>query len=226
MKKLLSLVAVFITTILLFNSCKKETNEEFILPGNWKTDLQYINETINCISCGGTIDCRGDGIVIYRNSTPTQPDSNKPIQKNGFRTDTFLFAYDSNLTGFEATAKSTSPYCTYGFSFNRLDDDNMYEINFNNAYFKIWKQINGEWTTYLDWTENKNIKIEPAENTIAVYTDGKDIVIRVNGVNISTIRDPELTIGKIGFITGVGYDDIANGTGYTVTYQLKQAQYQ
>lgn len=228
MKKLLQVSAVLLAAVLMFAGCKNNADEGGDdLPGKWTNELQFfeLQSTDNRTGC--QITASGDGNVICKNDNPTQTDPDHPLTENHFRNNLYAFASDINLTGFEATAKCTSAYSTYGFSFNISDDwKNMYQINFQNNYFIIQKEIDGTWSDVKSWTKNTAIKAEPAENSVVVYKDGNSIIIKVNGTNIYTIENPEITQGKIGYQPSVGYEDIASATAYTITYKLKQAQYE
>jgi len=230
MKKLLTVTAVLLTAALFFTGCKNAANSDGgeDLPGKWKSDLNfYPAQNANVERTGGVLTTDGKGTAIFQNTNPTQPDPANPIIERNFRNDIYKFSKENNLTGFEATAKSTSSYCTYGFSFNISNDwKNMYQIILEYDSFEIQKEIDGTWSIIKNWTQNNAIKLEPAENTVTVYKDGNSIVIKVNGTTIHTIENPEITKGSVGYMPSVAYEDIESGTGYTITYKLKQAQYE
>ena len=228
MKKLLQVSAVLLAAVLMFAGCKNNADEGGDdLPGKWKSELSFYNDQTTDKRTGALVTCDGSGGVIVQNANPEQPDSTNPIKENGYRTNLYTFASDINLTGFEATAKNTSSYSTYGFCFNISDDwSDMYQIDFEYSGFIIYKCIDSNWDKVCDWTQNKAIKAEPAENTITVYKDNADIIIKANGTTLYTIKNAEATSGRVGFTTAIGYEDIQNGTSYTITYKLKQAQYE
>ena len=228
MKKLLQVSAVLLAAVLMFAGCKNNADEGGDdLPGKWTSELNfYSGQTTDPIT-KGLLTADGKGGVIIQYAKPTQPDPDKPLTENYFRNNLYPFSSDLNLTGFEATAKSTSSYCTYGFSFNVSDDwYNMYQLLLEYDSYKLRKEIDGTWSDITNWSSNKAIKMEPAENTVTVYKDGDSIVIKVNGTTIYTIKNPEITSGQVCYQPSVGYEDIASGTAYTITYKLKQAQYE
>ncbi len=232
MKKLLSISAILLAAALVFTGCSNPSSgsgsDPDALPGKWKTNLDFFTGTNDCKYCGGTITHDGKGGVVYSNPNPTEPDPSSPMEEGHMTSAFYTICADTNLTGFEATAKSTSPYCTYGFGWAISENDwnNMYELSFEYNGFILYEEINGVWTPIQNWKNDSSIKKEPGENTVIVYKDGSNIIIKVNGSVIYTIKNAKITKGRLAFRTAIGYEDVQTGEGYTITYKVKQAQYE
>jgi len=242
MKKLLQVSAVLIAAVLLFAGCKNNADDDS-LPGKWKNDIQYYNGTVDMTTADaalgvpetaiGTVTWDGQGGAVYSFESPFDPyaGTKDALQQNHF----FNYAYGfmgsqySDLTGFDAVASCTSSRAPYGFYFNIHSESNRwtdyYELLFEGTAFRIGQKVNGEWTTLHAWDNATAINASPKNNNISVYKDGDVIKIKVNGTIISTIENPELTEGFIGFACAFSYDDIQNHTAVTSTYKINQVQY-
>ena len=90
--------------------------------------------------------------------------------------------------------------------------------------FKIDRGIKGDWATVKNWDESD--AVNGKTNEVLVYTDkSKNIVVKINGKEVATIKDPELKSGGVGVVCAVGYDDVINDTSLKAVYQFKEFQY-
>lgn len=236
MKKLLTLSAVFVAAALFFTGCTQPTNPTGNTnpgPGNWSTTANWLSgsdspvfkNSDGSISCGSvTID--GQGGAVYTNTNPRETKTGSAaLTENQFRNSAYRFMSDLDITGFEATAKCTSTASTCGFKFNVSSDWlNLYELFIQGNQFYLKKRINNSTSTIQNWTTSSAINAEPGENKVTVYKDGNAIKIFINGTNVYTINNPELTSGSVAFICGLGYADIQNQTNITATYKITNLQ--
>ncbi len=238
MKKLISLSAALLTAAMLFTACSNPSggdsgNSSNPGPGSWSSSANWYSDTDSPVfedngtgaTCG-SITRDGTGGAVYTNPNPVETyTGNRALQNGKFRNSAYRFMSDTDITGFEATAKCTSTESTYGFKFNVSTDwNNLYELFIQGNGVLIRKRINSTVTTLQDWINFSEIKSEPAENKVTVYKDGNAIKIFVNGKNVYNINNPELTSGAVAFTCGIGYADIQNHTSITATYKITKLQ--
>jgi hypothetical protein len=90
--------------------------------------------------------------------------------------------------------------------------------------FYIERGIKGDWKMIKSWDASDAVLGKT--NEVLVYTDkSKNIVIKINGNEVFTIKDPELKMGGVGVVCTVGYNDVANDTPLKAVYQFKEFQY-
>ena len=245
MKKILSLGAVLLTAVLLFSGCSNAAGGgDETLPGRWSNTANYwddkdvyydafyrTDDQGNKIVKSGTIKRDGKGGAVYENNNPLETGApGNELQDGWFRNNLWKFMKDTDITGFEATAKCTSKNSSYGFAFNIQDWNNYYELIFLGQKALIRKKINGIRVDFSDlatnggWISNSRINVEPGENKVTVYKDGDSIIIKVNGATIYTIQNPELKMGIVAFACGISYADIQNHTHIKTTYQITNLQ--
>ena len=201
--------------------------------GNWSTTANWSKGTSDTvfynddksITCGSIV-LDGKGGAVYDNTNPVETQTGTyALQTNQFRNTAYFLTEDHDYTGFEGTAMCTSAHSSYGFYFN-VDEDwkNLYQVFIQGNGVLIKKRINGTTTTIQSWKTDNAIKAEPLENKVKVAKNGKNIDISINGVNVYTITNPEITKGAIAVICGIGYDDIQNNTRITATYKVTKVQ--
>ena len=237
MKKLLTISAILLASALIFTGCTQPTNGENPStnpgPGNWSTTANWYSGTYGpvfenadkTISCG-SVSQDGQGGAVYTNTNPveTQTGSNVLTQST-FRSNAYKIISDLDITGFEGTAKCTSEHSTYGYDFYVSSDwSNYYELFLWGSHFMLKKRINNTNSIIQNWTSSSAIKAEPSENKITVYKDGNAIKILINGTNVYTINNPEITSGTVAYICGISYEDIHNNTNITATYKVTNLQ--
>jgi hypothetical protein len=101
-------------------------------------------------------------------------------------------------------AQMSGPTGQYGVFFRQLDDDNFYLFAVSPFQsFSLWKYVDTEWTTLIEWTESDAILAGEGEiNRIGVLAEGAQITLLVNDVAIAQIEDDTFSEGMIALAAG------------------------
>ena len=92
----------------------------------------------------------------------------------------------------------------FGFLFCYQDDNNFYQLMIaTNGKIQVSKKVNGIESTVLGWTSNSHLSTGTAANTISVSRNSTNILITVNGTQIS-VPDSSFVSGKVAFFSAVG----------------------
>jgi hypothetical protein len=92
----------------------------------------------------------------------------------------------------------------YGLLFHHQDADNfyLYAISGEGAY-SLWKKVDSEWTTLIEWTENTAINIEHGEaNRLGLLVEGATVTLLVNDQVLTQIKEVALFLGDVGLVAG------------------------
>ena len=201
MKKLLSVTAVLIAAALFFAGCNNAANTPEDapvekLPGTWVSSVPYFDDwsqnnwtaSKNQISYNlanpASLNIQQDYSSTYAaNITQTQLYGVKAILKQESES-----GADIGLVLFQ-TSGSNGNWDTY------------YELRFWQNSYILYEKLSGEEPTCLSKngniivTRDNAIKPEGNENEVLFYTDGDDLVIKVNGTEIKRI-EKKLDSGK------------------------------
>jgi len=103
----------------------------------------------------------------------------------------------------------------FGFVCGLIDSDNFTVIDISeDGYFSMWKYVNDEYISLVDWTYADEIAAGgPYE--LAAFCGTDHLALAVNGSLLISIVDPDFRVGDIGLLAGVfektgikiGYDN-------------------
>lgn len=188
MKKLLSITALLMTAVLFFSSCSNASGGSDSgpsLPGSWTSSINYFD----------------------------------PIQTEKWTRDAGNLTYKWNKSASEEGVTSWIPLTNdqiYGVKVKMkqkvfteaeigiyLYEDGDYKDNTDSYYaLYLWKgsyilkeKLSGQTVTYLSGdgvysnTWNDAIKEEGNENTVLFYTDGDNLVLKINGTEIKRFKN-------------------------------------
>lgn len=226
MKKIFKLTALLLLVGALVMGCKNNGDPD-ALPGTWTNTAELYQSWVAPFDVG-TLSA-SDYTVTYELKQPSALSAeDKPTQSGTYTATSYNVTKDQNFTGFRATVNSNiTGGC--GFIFCRNVDENgkwsYYYMYINKSgKFKIDRGIKGDWATVKNWDESD--AVNGKTNEVLVYTDkSKNIVVKINGKEVATIKDPELKSGGVGVVCAVGYDDVINDTSLKAVYQFKEFQY-
>ena len=218
MKKLLTIATVLLTAALVFTGCSNPAASSgdgggdggSSLPGTWTSNVEYFED----FSKDGW--SRSRNVVKYN---CTNPSSLNIVE--GKSISQWVPYTGQQIYGFKAKIKQDK-FTTgdYGFNFfydnkgtsNDYTDDSCYELTFWDTSYMLWKKINGEWTclSVREGTNSSNIfndaiNPEGQENEVLVYSEGSNLVIKVNGTELCTIPR-ELEKGSFNALLNIPYE--------------------
>ena len=226
MKKVFKLTALMLLVGALVMGCKNNGDPD-ALPGTW-TNTAKLYQSWDPPFDVGTLSA-SDYTVTYELKQPSAMSAeDKPSKSGTYKPISYNVTKDQNFTGFRATVNSNiTGGC--GFIFCRNVDENgkwsYYYMYINRSgKFYIERGIKGDWAIVKNWDESD--AANGKTNEVLVYTDkNKNIVVKINGNEVATIKDPELKSGGVGVVCTVGYDDVIADTPLKAVYQFKEFQY-
>jgi hypothetical protein len=92
----------------------------------------------------------------------------------------------------------------YGLLFHYQDSDNFYMAAISGqGTYGVWKKIDAEWATLIDWTESDLLDTE-AETThrLSLLVQGDQITLLVNDAVLAEVQDEATIVGTIGLVAG------------------------
>lgn len=103
----------------------------------------------------------------------------------------------------EATINITEPTGEgdFGFICRYYDDENFYALEISeDGYVSIWKRINGEIITLVEWLDVGILS--DSSFSITGSCIGDQLSFGINGNELTSVTDSDLASGDIGFIAG------------------------
>ncbi len=104
----------------------------------------------------------------------------------------------------------------YGVLCGYTDDKNFYGLEITeDGFFSIWKSVDGDFITILDWEYSNAIpQGEPA--TLTAYCGKGELTFGINQQLLASVRDDDLSGGRIGLTAGtyktpeimIGFDNL------------------
>lgn len=83
------------------------------------------------------------------------------------------------------------------------DEDNHYALEVTeDGYYTIWKRINGEVITIVDWAQSELIPIDGSPFVLNASCDGAQLSVGINGNLLATGTDTDLSSGSVGLFAG------------------------
>ena len=190
MKKLLKLSTLLITAALIFTSCGPKNTEEDGLPGHWTSNPGFYDSW------------NKDGWTLNNNKVCYTCNDVSNITENKVATRT-LGVIPDDVEGVHVKIKQqnfTDAECGIRL-FVSDDTASYYELLFWKGSYTLIEQLSGQEKNILSkngeysniW--NDAINEEGQENDVLFYSDGKYLVLNVNGVEVKTI-ERKLESGK------------------------------
>ena len=231
MKKLLSISAVLLTAALIFTGCAQPTVPENTNPGpgTWTSNVNFLEEFSE------NFWTRSKNLMTYNCTNPSS--LNIP---SGKTLSSWVSYSADKVYGFKAKIKQDKfTDGEYGFIFfyddkntDSVDDDSYYSLSFWDESYILYKVINGtstclssstsNGTTYSN-TYNSAIKPEGQENEVIVYSEGNNLVIKVNGTTIKTITR-ELEPGTVNALVKIPYSVQQNNKTFNTDFTVLSFQ--
>ena len=229
MKKLLSISAVLLTAALIFTGCAQPTVPENTNPGpgTWTSNVNFLEEFSE------NFWTRSKNLMTYNCTNPSS--LNIP---SGKTLSSWVSYSADKVYGFKAKIKQDKfTDGEYGFIFFYDDkntesptDDSYYQLSFWKESYILYKRINGtmtclstpEGTNYSN-TFNDAIKPEGQENEVIVYSEGNNLVIKVNGTTIKTITR-ELEPGTVNALVKIPYSVQQNNKTFNTDFTVLSFQ--
>lgn len=91
----------------------------------------------------------------------------------------------------------------FGVIVRYVDSDNFYLFQIaSNGHYSVWKQVNDEWETLVEWTTSPDIKQGASTNHLTVIAQGADFGFYVNGKRLVDVTDASFARGDIGLFAG------------------------
>ena len=228
MKKLLTLSAALLAASLFFTACSNPSggdNGGGKLPGTWTSNVQYANDYS---SEGWT---RNRNVIKYNLTNP----SSLGLSQNQASNQWLIYSRDS-VYGFKAKIKQNKHTDgEYGFYFlvndkgtESVSDDSGYQLTFWQNSYILRKVLNGT-TTCLSLNGgyanviNDAIKKEGQENEVIVYSEGNNLIIKVNGTEIWR-GARELEAGTCNAFVRIPYSVQQNNIKFTTDFTIVEFQ--
>ena len=228
MKKLLTVTAVLMAAALIFTGCKNAANSDDggeDLPGTWTSDAEVFEKYKDHPGRKITVT---DKTVTFT-CTPSEVESSD-VPSQGFYSYPYSFTTESIYTGFKVSASGSSSKSGCGLLFCGQDvGDNSwsgYKLLLDYDGFMLEQIDEGKYSDITtNWVTNSAIKKEPAANDVTIYTDSdSNIVIKINGTKVYTLKNPTYKKGWIGFTANIAKDDVTAGKTVTQKYVFKEFQ--
>lgn len=118
-----------------------------------------------------------------------------------FWTDQY-FSYDNLMAEADVRVVRRVGDADYGFICGMQDDDNFTALEISeDGYFTIWKQVNDENVTLLNWTYSDRLA-GSGPYRLAVQCGRESLRLAVDGVLLGEVHDPDFRPGGFGMIAG------------------------
>jgi len=236
MKKVFKLTALLLLVGALVMGCKGDAGEKYY--GNWTSDVEFWD-------FDDSFTTRNGSTFVYELPNPLT-NWVKTVKSGYVDTNDYSATKKRIYTGFKATAtcNTSNGYCGFTFCWTtRANPDYVEGGDAPKTLFKYYYMLisktsiliaesNEGTITYLTgtstnpWQKCSSLKAMPEENEIVVYTDKKgDMKVVVNGVEFTTISNPEFKAGGIGFLETLDGDVQAANQTTKITYKFKELQY-
>lgn len=200
MKKIISLSAVLLTAVLLFSGCSNAAGGDGSgdsLPGKWVSasslaDNEYYNDFDN------------DSWKASKNITSFKCARTKLEIQDGYSRQLWLDSFPKPLYGVHVKIKQkyfTGAECGLLLFYSdedgntsTTDDTAYYELSFWKGSYTMREKVKGKEVTQLSGdnqyknTWNDAINEEGKENDVLLYSDGDNLVLKVNGTVITTFK--------------------------------------
>jgi hypothetical protein len=83
------------------------------------------------------------------------------------------------------------------------DEDNYYMVRItSDGYYGVWKQVDGEWETLVDWDTSPHINQGESTNHLTLIAQGPNFSFYVNGEHLVDVVDASFAEGDIGLLAG------------------------
>lgn len=83
------------------------------------------------------------------------------------------------------------------------DVDNFYALEVSeDGYYSIWKEVNNEVISLVDWTFSDLIPTDGSSFALNAWCDGAQLSLGINAEMLATVNDSEFASGGVGLITG------------------------
>ena len=237
MKKVFKLTALLLLVGALVMGCKGDAGEKYY--GNWTSDVEFWD-------FDDSFTTRNGSTFTYELPNPLT-NWGRIVASGSIASNYYSATKQKKYTGFKASATCNSANGNPGFTFCWTSRENpdyveggdepKYLSKYNYMLIGgrdsilIGEIIEGE-RTYITgtstnpWQKCSSLKAMPQENEFVVYTDKNgDIKVVVNGVEFTTISNPNLTVGGVGFIESLDADIQAENQTTKITYKFKEFQY-
>lgn len=91
----------------------------------------------------------------------------------------------------------------FGVIVRYRDGDNFYVFKItSDGYYKVWKEVDGEAETLVDWHTSPHINQGQSSNHLTLIAQGSRFSFSVNNEHLVDVVDSSFTGGDIGFIAG------------------------
>ncbi|MGB5933984.1 MAG: sugar-binding protein, partial [Anaerolineae bacterium] len=94
-----------------------------------------------------------------------------------------------------------------GVVVRRRDNDNLYMfVIASDGYYGVWKMVNGEWETLVNWKTSPHISPGQGTNHLTLIGQGPNFSFWVNGEHLVDVTDASFAEGDISLVAGT-YDE-------------------
>jgi hypothetical protein len=108
---------------------------------------------------------------------------------------------------FEVTLVEGDSFNDAGLLYRFQDLDNYYEVDLNGeGSFRVGKQIDGEWTQILDWTDSPAIQPFGSVNRVRLVAEGDQFELIVNDLTVAQFTDDTYAGGSVAPVV-TAYDE-------------------
>ncbi len=112
------------------------------------------------------------------------------------------FAYDALMAEADVRVVKSVGDADYGFVCGLQDDQNFTALEISeDGYFTIWKQVEDDFVTLIDWTYSEQLA-GSGPYRLAAQCSREKLLLAVDGVLLGEVQDPDFRPGSFGMIAG------------------------
>ena len=112
------------------------------------------------------------------------------------------FAYDALMAEADVRVVKSVGDADYGFVCGMQDDQNFTALEISeDGYFTIWKQVDDEFSTLIDWTYSEQLA-GAGPYRLAAQCSREKLMLAVDGILLGEVQDPDFSPGSFGMIAG------------------------
>jgi serine/threonine protein kinase/S1-C subfamily serine protease len=110
--------------------------------------------------------------------------------------------FDDTVISVQAQVVDSSAEGDFGIICRYQDEGNFYALEVTeNSYYSIWKYVDGEFNSLVDWTISRDIPTGQAM-TLTAACVGNTLTLAVNGSPLVEVQDNTFNGGDVGLIAG------------------------
>ena len=111
--------------------------------------------------------------------------------------------FDDTLIAVVAQPTQPVGNADFGVLCRYQDNDNFYALEISeDGFFAIWKQVDGEYISLVDWTASDLVPSDGSAVTIQAACIGNNLTLGVNGNILADTQDDTFSSGDIGLVAG------------------------